>query len=200
MLKKLTALFAFLFLTAFCFANGKLEEKKRIEQRILSHPAVESVYIWQHDARGKDFAWNIDIYLINNGYIFVSSNRVHCTEESLYTGCFVIERIGDYELRYNYGGVDTKTSSVTKFSFSSILQIKLNCIEDYINNYDKILQIVTELSKENIEERTNRLRKISYTDSDFLNYFGNCLSEDYWCKVFARPLSETSSWWSDIKW
>lgn len=197
-MKKTVLTIVFLHLVLNCFANGAREEKKRIEQRLLSHPSVESVCVWQHDARGSDLVWNIDIYLKNNGYMFVSSNRKHCTEENLSTGCFEIDRIGDYEFWFNYGGYGCDGYSRTQLSLASILQIQLNCIEDYINNYDKILQTAEELSKETIVERTKRAYQ-ECTAPEFLNYYGNCLLGDHWCQVFARPLSETSSWWTDIK-
>ena len=86
----------------------------------------------------------------------------------------------------------------SKLAFSSILQINLNCIEDYIDNYDKILKIAIDLSKETIEERTYRLRKMCYTDSEFLNYFGNHISQDYWCQVFARYFPRGSKTYTDF--
>ena len=67
-MKKLTALFAFLFLTAFCFANGRCDQ---LEKEIMKNPNVLEAKVGQYDKRSQNI-YGADIYLKNGGYLFVS--------------------------------------------------------------------------------------------------------------------------------
>ena len=70
---------------------------------------------------------------------------------------------------------NTTTTYYAGFSYS---------IDDFINNYDSIIEMLKKLAEESKSERIERW-KMTYTDSDFLNYYGNYETDDLWGYVFA---------------
>ena len=183
-MKKIAFICVCFVISISCFALGYKEksdqEEKRIENHILKNPNVISVQL----KRNQEFrTWSAVINLINGGQI----NIKKCDEEGNNNGWIIFDQFGDYQVRSlccikeSENGYPWKAASV---SFNEILHIPFNNIDDFINNYDSIIEMLKKLAEESKSERIERW-KMTYTDSDFLNYYGNYETDDLWGYVFA---------------
>lgn len=189
-MKNIAFICVFFVISISCFALGYREkineERKSIETRLLSNPNVVSVQIKRNTESNN---WSVIIYLINDGIISIKE----CVEEGICKGWMTFEKFGDYLVyplcsikESDHLGYPWKAASV---SFNEILHIPFNDIDDFIDNYDSIIEMLQKLAEESKNERIER-HNMFYTDSNFLNYYGNYETDDLWGYVFARPYSE----------
>ncbi len=189
-MKKVISICIFFAIGISVFALGyreKIEEERKwIETRIQSNPNVFSVQIKRNTESNN---WSVLINLSNDGVISIKE----CVKEGVCKGWITFERFGDYlvyplcSIKGNDNlGYPWRAASV---SFSEILHKPFNNIDDFINNYDAIIEMLQKLAEESKNERIER-HDMVYTDSDFLNYYGNYETDDLWGYVFARPYNE----------
>ena len=194
-MKKLVLIFIFVLSIFYCFAGAKKEKeqqlneiKARMEARILENPNVESVKL--HYLEHKDFAWEIFIILKNNGRICIES----CTENDLVNNNICnIGMIGQY---FTWDWLFFKESarrvdflSYKLIAYSALLNIPLNSIDDYINNYEKLLELVEKIAEQTPQDRSKR-SNMYYKDSDFFNYAGNFETDEYYGMLFSKKLKD----------
>lgn len=194
-MKKLVLSFLFILSIFYCFAGGKKEKeqqlneiKARMEARILENPNVESVklYYLEH----KDFAWEIFIILKNGGRICIES----CTENDLLNNNICnIGMIGQYFtwdwLFFKETDKRVDFLSYKLIAYSALLNIPLNSIDDYINNYEKLLELVEKIAVQTPQDRSKR-SNMFYKDSDFFNYAGNFETDEYYGMLFSKKLKD----------
>ncbi|MBO4438423.1 MAG: hypothetical protein J5798_03660 [Spirochaetaceae bacterium] len=181
-----------------CFASGNKEEQKKLENMFYENPNVESVKMRQD---GKaDYGsflkptFHVEIALKNGG--FFSAN--YCDTIDMNKE-LEVELIGEYNVSFLYRSkkIEDKERIISMgvnayIAGSNFLNLPINTIDDFIDYYDTIYNIVKELSKETFEERKAR-RHMHYQDSDFLKHYGNYETEDYWGYIFAKQKDEL--WW-----
>ncbi len=181
-----------------CFAVGIKEEQKILENMLYANPNIASVKMTQD---GKtDYGsyikptFSVEITLKNGGY-FVANycDTIDLNEE------LEVESIGEYDVAFLYRSKKIEDKEriirmgVNAYIAGSIfLNLPINTIDEFIDNYDIIYSTVKELSKETFEERKVR-RHMHYLDSDFLKYYGNYETEDYWGYIFAKQKDDI--WW-----
>ena len=166
------------------------EEEKQIESYILSNSNVASVQIKRNIESSN---WTAVIFLTNGGLI----NITKCNWEVIKNGWMIFNQFGDYQVwaccrikgRNPEIESDNYAWRAISVAFSEILHKPFNNIDDFINNYDAIIEMLQKLAEESKNERIER-HDMVYTDSDFLNYYGNYETDDLWGYVFARPYNE----------
>ena len=174
-MKKLTALFTFLFLTAFCFANGRCD---RLEREIMKNSNVFKVTVVQYDKWTQEIYY-ADIYLKNDGYLLVDEFDRYLSGNNL--NVLYIGRDAEGKIEYEFVGF----RGVDCIELSGLLNKEIRNVNDIINNYDEIYKLAEALAKETPEERTKRM-KMERTDPDFTEKLGNFDNGKYWGCVFAR--------------
>lgn len=165
------------------------EEEKQIESYILSNSNVASVQIKRNIESSN---WTAVIYLTNGGLI----NITKCNWEVIKNGWMIFNQFGDYQVwaccrikgRNPEIESDNYAWRAISVAFSEILHTNFNSIDDFINNYDIIINMLQKIAKESKEERIKRCNMV-YTESDFLKYYGNYENGEYYGNVFARLYS-----------
>ena len=173
-MKKLTALFAFLFLATFCYANGRCD---RLEREIMKNSNVSKVTVVQYDKWTQEIYFT-DIYLKNDGYLLVDEFDRYLSGDNI--NVLYIGRDAEGKIEYEF--VDF---GINCRALSGLLNREIRNVNDIINNYDEIYKLAAELAKETPEERTKRM-KMERTDPDFTEKLGNFDTGKYWGCVFAR--------------
>ena len=174
-MKKLTALFAFLFLTAFCFANGRCDQ---LEKEIMKNPNVLEVKVGQHDKWSKEIYF-ADIDLKNGGYLCLEEFDRYLSGNTLCTHYIGKNAEGKFEYEF------TGWSGINCRALTGLFNKEIRNVNDIINNYDEIYKLAAELAKETPEERTKRM-KMERSDPDFTEKLGNFDTGKSYGRVFAQ--------------
>ena len=198
-MKKLAFTCLFFVISISCFAKGHQEEEKRIEAHVMSNPNVASVKLERNTHN-----WAAVIQLKNGGLIKIEK----CDMEGIYDGVMMFEQFGDYQIWANCiikGRLPenencNKAWYAASVGFSEILHTHFNCIDDFINNYDIIIDMLQKLANESKEERKERW-KTTYTDSNFLNSYGNYENANFYGYVFAHFYSDdlANTWYLGVE-
>ena len=187
MKKNFFYIFIVLFVNSYVFASGRLEERTQLRKCLSSNDNIYSFYLEHHEGF-SDNRWYLEIYLLNGGYLEIDS----FTASSFLNGYIWPDRVGNYSV---FGSAVLKeTGEITSNAFSILLNKKIETIDDYINNYDEILELVKKIALQTPEERSIRAA-MKYTDSDFLEYIGNFESDDEYGTIYAKKPNEPT--WSD---
>lgn len=186
-MKKLAFTCLFFVISISCFAKGHQEEEKRIEAHVMSNPNVASVKLERNTHN-----WAAVIQLKNGGWIKIKK----CDMDGMLDGRMMFEQFGDYQVWANCRIKGRENQQIAWLAnavgFSEILQTHFNCIDDFINNYEIIIDMLQKLSNESEKERFERMHMV-YTDSDYLNYYGNYENFNFFGCVFARKYQDDFS-------
>ena len=174
-MKKLTSLFAFLLLTAFCFANGRCDQ---LEKEIMNNPNVLEVKVGQHDKWSKEIYF-AHIYLEDGGYLLIKEFDRYLSGDNIYIDKIGRNTEGEIEYKFvGWGGVNCR-------ALTGLFNKEIRNVNDIINNYDEIYKLAAELAKETPEERTKRM-KMERSDPDFTEKLGNFDTGKSYGRVFAQ--------------
>lgn len=179
-MKKVILILVSLFLTVFCFANGRCE---KLEKEILKNPNVIEVKVGQYDKWSQEIYF-ADINLTNGGFLTVCEFGRDLSGKRLY-----VEYIGrnpagkiEYEFICGMDGINCR-------AMSALFNKNISSVDDIINNYDELYKLAEALAQETPEERSLRIRM----KKSFIDKHGNYDTCEYWGVIFAKRMEEEYS-------